>query len=126
VIRIRALRDQVRDRASSSKNTELRTQADAITSELTRIEEELYQTRNRSGQDPLNFPIKLNNRLTALRRSVETGDSKPTAAAYVVLKELSAELDKHLAALDRVVTRDIARFNSRAAEWNVKPIQVSK
>jgi hypothetical protein len=126
VIRIRALRDQVRDRASSSTNTELRTQADAITSELTRIEEELYQTRNRSGQDPLNFPIKLNNRLAALRRSVETGDSKPTAAAYVVLKELSAELDKHLAALDRVVTRDIARFNSRAAEWNVKPIQVSR
>jgi photosystem II stability/assembly factor-like uncharacterized protein len=126
VIRIRALRDQVRDRASSSTNAELRTQADAITSELTRIEEELYQTRNRSGQDPLNFPIKLNNRLTALRRSVETGDSKPTAAAYVVLRELSAELDKHLAALDTVVTRDIARFNSRAAEWNVKPIQVSK
>jgi photosystem II stability/assembly factor-like uncharacterized protein len=126
VIRIRSLRDQVRDRAASSTNAGLRTQADAITAELTRIEEELYQTRNRSGQDPLNFPIKLNNRLSALRRSVETGDSKPTAAAYVVLRELSAELDKHLAALDRVVTRDIERFNSRAAEWNVKPIQVSK
>lgn len=126
VIRIRSLRDQVRDRASSSTNAELRSQADAITTELTRIEEELYQTRNRSGQDPLNFPIKLNNRLAALRRSVETGDSKPTAAAYVVLRELSAELDKRLVALDRVIKVDIARFNGRAAAWNVKPIEISR
>jgi len=126
VIRIRSLRDQVTSRAASSTNTELRAHADTITAELTRIEEMLYQTRNRSGQDPLNFPIKLNNRLTALRRSVESGDARPTAAAYVVLKELSAELDNHLAALDRVVAGDIARFNTRAPAWNVKPIEISK
>ena len=53
------------------------------------------------------------------------GDSKPTAAAYVVLRELSAELDKHLIALDRVVKVDIARFNGRAAAWNVKPIEAT-
>ena len=60
------------------------------------MEEELYQVRNRSGQDPLNFPIKLTNRIAALRRSVETGDAKPTDAALRMLEELSAELERQL------------------------------
>jgi photosystem II stability/assembly factor-like uncharacterized protein len=66
---------------------------------LSKIEEDLYQVKNQSGQDPLNFPIKLNNRLAALERSVETGDAKPTASSYQVFKELSAELDRQLAEL---------------------------
>ena len=49
--------------------------------------------RNRSGQDPLNFPIKLNNQLAALERSVSTGDARPTDQSYVVYKELTERLD---------------------------------
>jgi len=63
---------------------------------LSGIEEELYQVKNQSGQDPLNFPIRLNNRLAALGRSVETGDARPTAAAYTVFHELSTQLDQLL------------------------------
>ena len=70
---------------------------------LSQIEEELYQVKNQSGQDPLNFPIRLNNRLAALGRSVETGDARPTAGSYQVFKELSAELDRQLAELDAVL-----------------------
>jgi len=63
---------------------------------LSRIEEDLYQVKNQSGQDPLNFPIRLNNRLAALGRSVETGDARPTTAAYTVFRELSTQLDQLL------------------------------
>ncbi len=70
---------------------------------LSRIEEALYQVKNQSGQDPLNFPIRLNNRLAALERSVETGDAKPTASSYEVFKELSAELDRQLAELNALL-----------------------
>jgi hypothetical protein len=122
VIQIRSIRDQLQNRIATGNNAELTSAATPIVTELTRIEEELYQVRNRSGQDPLNFPIKLNNRLAALRRSVETGDARPTAASYVVFRELSADLDKQLAALRRVIAVDVARFNSRAPSWNVKPV----
>ena len=66
------------------------------------IEENLYQIRNQSGQDPLNFPIKLNNRLAALWRSIENGDAKPTDGSYKVYDELSGELTKQLTELDKL------------------------
>lgn len=102
VIQIRSLRDALR------KRTDLSQSNPALAKELDRIEEEVYQVRNRSDRDALNYPIKLNNRLSSLRRSVETGDARPTAASYVVFRELSAELDKHLAAL-RLVTESLSR-----------------
>jgi photosystem II stability/assembly factor-like uncharacterized protein len=71
--------------------------------QLSKIEENLYQVKNQSSQDPLNYPIKLNNRLAALWRSVETGDAKPTDGSYKVAEELSAELDAHLAELEKVL-----------------------
>jgi hypothetical protein len=33
------------------------------------VEDDIYQVKNQSGQDPLNFPIKINNRLANLNRS---------------------------------------------------------
>lgn len=111
VIRIRALRDQLTQRASATAKPEIRGAITPIVTDLTRIEENLYQTRNRSGQDPLNFPIKLNNRLAALKESVEGGDSRPTAAAYVVFRELSANLDTQLAALRAITDQRIPQVN---------------
>jgi hypothetical protein len=76
---------------------------------LSKIEENLYQVKNQSGQDPLNFPIKLNNRLAALGRSVETGDARPTAGSYAVYKELSAELEQQLTALNALLQNKLLK-----------------
>jgi hypothetical protein len=70
---------------------------------LNKIEEDLYQVKNQSGQDPLNFPIRLNNRLAALEEIVETGDALPTAGDYQVFQELSVDLDKELAELNALL-----------------------
>jgi len=77
------------------------------------VEEDLYQTKNRSGQDPLNFPIKLGNRISAVRRSLETGDGKPTAGVYKVFDELSKELDGHLAKLNTIITGELPPLNQK-------------
>ncbi len=80
-------------------------------SKLSKIEEALYQVRNQSGQDPLNFPIKLNNRLASLRRSLENGDARPTDGAYKVFAELSSELELHLENLNKVLKNDLSKVN---------------
>jgi hypothetical protein len=83
----------------------LKPKADPSTKDtLSTIEEELYQVRNRSNQDPLNFPIKLNNQIAALERVIETGDAKPTDQSYVVYKELRARLEALKARLDQAMT----------------------
>jgi hypothetical protein len=92
---------------------------------LTKIEEALYQTKNESGQDPLNFPIRLNNRLASLRRSVETGDAKPTNGAYKVFGELSADLDSHLEALDEELTQQLNPLNSRLSNKQLEPVSAT-
>ena len=97
--------------------------ADALTKKLSEVEEEIYQVRNQSNQDPLNFPIKLNNRLAALRRTVETGDARPTNASYQVFSELSAELDVQLAKLKNIRDTDLAAFNKTLVFWNLEPIK---
>jgi len=84
---------------------------------LSAIEENLYQVKNQSGQDPLNFPIKLNNRLASLRRSMENGDAKPTDGAYKVFKELSAELEIELDKLNTALTKELPKVN-KALESN--------
>ncbi|MFZ4561536.1 MAG: VPS10 domain-containing protein [Saprospiraceae bacterium] len=102
VIRIRELKKELDEKIKKSDmaaQTALKTLRDTLSA----IEEDLYQVRNQSSQDPLNFPIKLNNRLASLQRSVETGDGRPTQGAYTVFEELSKELDGHLARLKSAV-----------------------
>jgi photosystem II stability/assembly factor-like uncharacterized protein len=122
VIRIRALKDQIGDRQSKSKDKKLTQAATALATKLTDIEEEIYQYRNRSSQDPLNFPIKLNNKLAALQSIVESGDAKPTDNAYVVFKELSGRLDQQLTRLDGVVKTDVPALNKLLAGKKLPPI----
>lgn len=122
VIRIRQLRSQIADRISRAGAEDVTRSGNTAAAHLLAIEEELYQTRNRSGQDPLNFPIRLNNRIAALGNSVEVGEARPTAASYVVFKQLSVELATVLRRLDSVVNTDVSAFNAAAAHHNLPPV----
>ena len=97
VIRIREVKEKINKEGISEKNKALFTQ-------LTNIEENLYQVKNQSSQDPLNFPIKLNNRLAALERVVESGEYKPTKGSYTVFAELKMELAIQLSLLAKSLT----------------------
>ncbi|MCU0618365.1 MAG: hypothetical protein MUF40_00420, partial [Gemmatimonadaceae bacterium] len=111
VVRIRTLRSRIAQRlAEPSASSALRRRGAATAAALLTVEDSLYQYRNRAGQDPLNFPIRLNNRLASLGRSVQTGDARPTAGAYTVFEELSGELDAVLARLDALVAGDVTAF----------------
>jgi hypothetical protein len=66
---------------------------------LSAIESEIYQVKNQSGQDPLNYPIRLNNKIAALSGVVGGSDAKPTSQSYTVFSDLSAQLDRQLSAM---------------------------
>jgi hypothetical protein len=123
VLRIRRLKSAVADRSARASAAEVKAAAMDVLRKLSAVEENLHQVRNRSGQDPLNFPIKLNNRIAALGRSVQTGDARPTASSYVVFRELSAELDVQLRQLDRLIGAEVASFNRLLAERNLDRVQ---
>jgi hypothetical protein len=122
VIRIRDVKEQVGDRLKKTSDAKIKTAGDALTAKLTGVEGEIYQYRNRSSQDPLNFPIRLNNKLAALQGLVEVGDNRPTDQAYAVFKDLSARLEAQLAALDTVLKTDLAAFNTLLAKRKLQPI----
>ncbi|HEY1950617.1 MAG TPA: glycosyl hydrolase, partial [Bryobacteraceae bacterium] len=88
VIKIRELKKQAKARADDSKNTAVVEAGASLRDKLSTIEEQVYQVRNSANEDPLNFPIKLNNLIAALARSVETGDAPPTDQSFVVYREL--------------------------------------
>ena len=111
VIQIREIKKQFKDSAEKARNPDLNAAAERLESKLKAVEEDVYQVRNRSNQDPLNFPIKLNNQLAALARSIETGDAKPTDASYVVFKELTARLDALKARLDEALKTNLVQVN---------------
>ena len=100
---LRKIKKQIEDGLKNTNDPSIANPSKELIAKLTAIEEELYQTKNRSGQDPLNFPIKLGNRISAVRRSLETGDAKPTAGSYKVFGELSKELDVQLTKLKAVL-----------------------
>ena len=76
------------------------------------IEKALYQTQNRSNQDPLNFPIRLTNKLGHLNRLVTLDDFAPTDQDVQLKEELTAEINKELEAFDKLVTEEVEKFNN--------------
>jgi photosystem II stability/assembly factor-like uncharacterized protein len=128
VVRIRSLKDQIADRVGKldkQKDAAIAAVGAALTAKLTDIEGEIYQYRNQSSQDPLNFPIKLNNKLAALEGVVESAEARPTAQSYEVFKDLSARLDEQLAKLGAALKTDVAAFNQMIAPAKLDPIKTT-
>jgi hypothetical protein len=112
VIRVREMKKQIDD--DVKKKPALNAAGERLETHLSEVEEDAYQVRNRSGQDPLNFPIKINNQLGALLRTIETGDAKPTDQDYEVFKELSSRLDAIKKHMDTILNSDLTTFNNAA------------
>ena len=130
ITRLRGVRDQVKTASERAKGSEaektVQDAADALSKKLTAVEEALYQTKNRSSQDPLNYPIRLNNKLAALGGTVASADAAPTAQSYAVYDELVAKIDAELQALDRVAADDVPAFNRLVREKEIPAVRLAK
>jgi len=119
---IRAVREQLealKGRLQKGDGDVVREAAVALGERLTEVEQALYQTANRSPQDPLNYPIRFNNKLAALAGSVAIGDARPTDQARAVNAELTAAIEAELAKLEAIWTVDLPALNALVAEKGV-------
>ncbi|MCB0557280.1 MAG: glycosyl hydrolase, partial [Phaeodactylibacter sp.] len=101
---------------------ELIARANAIDSVMTVVEKALYQTQNQSNQDPLNFPIRLTNKLAHLNSLARMGDFQPTDAELAVKEELVQAIDQQLAVFYGLKEKEIPDFNQDVKEQAVDVI----
>ena len=95
--------------------------ADAIKASLAKIEEQIIQTRSKSPQDPLNFPVMINDRIGAIANGVD-GNYPPTAQSRQVFEYLSKLLDEQLEALDAILDTEIPTFNQMVRELEIPAV----
>jgi hypothetical protein len=114
--KIRNVRDQLSAFEAQYKENEdvkdLLDKSKILKEEFTKIEEALYQTKNRSNQDPLNFPIRLTNKLGHLNALVGMGDFAPTEQDIAVKDELTQKINEQLDAFNKLVSDEISAFNT--------------
>jgi len=119
ITRIRETRSQltgIEERVKDQEQyAELVEAATTLKEQLTGIEETLYQTKMEARQDPLNFPIRLNDKLAGVMRAASFGDHPPSASTIAVRDELVAAIDEQLAKLESVLGSGLASFNELAA-----------
>jgi len=123
VIRIRDLKAQAADRLTQNTDARLKTAAGKLTTSLSAVEGEIYQVKNQSGQDPLNFPIKVNNRLASLLSIVTRGDARPIGNAPAIFKDLTAELKVQTDALDKILATDLVATNAELTRLGLGAIK---
>ncbi len=131
VIEIRDVKKQINDLtarlkpgAENAKSKLVAERAKALSDELTAIEETLYQTKNRASEDPLNFPVRLNNKLAALLAAIGEADSQPTASQQQVYEDLATSINAEIGKLKQVIDSGVPAFNKMVREQDIPAITV--
>lgn len=119
--KLSAFEVQYKDDASVA---DLVAQSKALRERFSTVEKALYQTQNRSGQDPLNFPIRLTNKLAHLNSLVSLDDFGPTEQDKAVQQELTAAIEVQLKEFNTLVDQEIATFNQAFNEKQLKFLQL--
>ena len=114
--------DPLKDKADMKDLTDL---AKSIQDEMKKIEEALYQTKNKSGQDPLNFPVRLNDKLAGLASEADGGDYKPTEQVKAVYKEISGKIDGQLQLLNKIFNEQIPKFNELVKQKQISAVSLT-
>ncbi len=126
---IRDIRKQINDfMALQGKDTvgEIKIMADSINKQLTSIEEALYQTKAKSEEDVLNYPIRLNDQVSGLYDYAASGNYPPTQQVKEAYSFLSEKADVELNKLKTIMNVDVPKFNALIREKQLPVIGVKK
>jgi hypothetical protein len=125
VLLARGVKKQIAERKQKldAKHTAAIKALDDFDRGLSAIEGEIYQVRLQSSQDPLNFPIKLNNKIAALQGVVESADAKPTDQTIAMFADMSARLDQQLQKLDALISASLPAINQQLQRRKLEPLK---
>ena len=118
------IREAKKQLARYQKEDKVADAAKALDKKLSDIEEVLYQTKLKAGEDALNFPIKLNNKLAALKSGVEESDTAPTRQEQQVFEDLATQSNAELDKLKKLMNGDLPAFNKQVRDANIPAIHV--
>ncbi|MEO1204001.1 MAG: glycosyl hydrolase, partial [Pseudomonadota bacterium] len=122
--RIRSLKGQLEAaQGRVEEESDVAASIQATLDSLTAIEETLYQTKNESRQDPLNFPIRLNNKLSYVLLLGSQSAAAPTASMIAVRDELAEGINAELAKLDAVFANDVPALNRALADLDLIAVE---
>ena len=125
--KIRTAREQITRVTEPMKGkdelSEISKQAKQILDQMQKIEEALYQTKNRSGQDPLNFPVRLNNKLAALNAEASSSDFRPNQQTKAVYQEITGQINQQLSDLEKIFANDVPKLNELVRMKQINAIQ---
>ncbi|MFM1969078.1 MAG: hypothetical protein RL152_455, partial [Bacteroidota bacterium] len=116
---IRSARTQMKDFVSKQGKDcpkEIKQLSDSLSKELTTIEEKLHQTKAKSGQDVLNYPIRLDDKLGGVYDMVSSGNMAPSKQARDVYAELAAQVDVEMSKLKALLDSGLKAFNKLVRE----------
>ena len=125
VINIRACTAQIDAAVAQADDASIAGSGAALDASLSAVENELYQTKLQASEDPLNYPIKLDDKIAALHSLIEGVDARPTDQAYAVYDELTAQLNVQLSRLAGIVASDVWSFNRMLQAKGIAPIACS-
>ena len=123
VLLIRGIRTQIGARLTKTVDPQIHRSGQALDQKLAAIDGQIYQVRMQSRQDPLNYPIMLNNKLAALADVVEDGEAAPTEQSYAVFADLSQRLSRELGALDQLLLADLPALNAKLARAHLPTVE---
>jgi hypothetical protein len=126
---IRDIRKQINDfmdKQGKDVPKEIKQQADTIKKQMTVIEEALHQTKAKSGQDVLNFPIRLDDKISGLYDFASSGNSAPAKQVKEAFTELGGQADVQLNKLKKIMDVDVVKFNEMIREKALPVIGIKK
>jgi photosystem II stability/assembly factor-like uncharacterized protein len=126
---IREVRQQMIDfsgRVGRGMPKEVKQQIDTINKQMTAVEEALHQTKAKSGQDVLNYPIKLDDKLSSIYNAASAGQSGLSQQSKDAYAELVVPIDEQLNKLKKIMNEDVAKLNQLIHEKTLPVIGVKK
>ncbi|MGH9860862.1 MAG: glycosyl hydrolase, partial [Candidatus Acidiferrales bacterium] len=125
---IRAVRTQLtalRRQLNQNEQKQILEAMSALDKAMTPIEEKLLQVKSRSSQDPLNFPVMLNDQLMGLGRTVDSADAAPTKQALERYDDLVGQLNPLVAGWKKLRDGELAALNDRIQKASIPRIAIT-